>query len=214
MSNHGFRAAVWSRRTLLGLGAAGLLVARARASYDPNHDPLVGTVRAYLDDLTTLKARFIQVNHLGDVAEGIVYLARPDRLRFEYQQPPGLLVVANGASLRVFDPEIQTVTELPFQDTPASLILRPDVDLGGAVKVVSVGLDQGALTMTVVQRDNPGLGSLTVLFQAEPLELRQWTVVDAQGMGTRVTLFGTQTGLDLDPALFDLARLPLTPAQK
>jgi outer membrane lipoprotein-sorting protein len=191
-----------------------LVAGRAGAAFDPAQDPLVGDVRAYLDALTTLKATFLQVNHAGDVADGIVYLARPDRMRFEYQQPPGLLVVANGTLLRVYDPEIETVTELPFADTPASLILRQDVDLGGVIKVVSVGLDQGALTMTVVQRDNPGLGALTVLFQAEPLELKQWTVVDAQGYSTRVTLFDTQVGLDLDPALFDLARLPLTPADK
>jgi outer membrane lipoprotein-sorting protein len=204
---------VLGRRALLGLGV--LALARpALAAYDPNTDPLVGDVRAYLAALTTLKATFLQVNHTGDVAEGVVYLARPDRLRFEYRQPQGLLVVANGASLRVYDPEIDTVTELPFSDTPASLILREDVDLGGTIQVVSVGLDQGVLTMAMVQRDNPGLGSLSVLFQVEPLELKQWTVVDAQGLTTRVTLFDTQTGLPLDPALFDLARLPLTPAPK
>ena len=195
---------------LLALGGP----ARSLASYDPAQDPVVEEVRAYLAALTTLRASFLQVNQAGDIAEGIVYLARPDRLRFEYQVPAGLLVVANGASLRVYDPEIDRVTELPFADTPASLMLREDIDLGGRIQVVSVGRDQGVLGMTVVERDNPGLGSLSVLFQARPLELRQWTVVDAQGYSTRVTLFDTQVGLALDPALFDLARLPVSPVER
>ncbi|MGH6719622.1 MAG: LolA family protein [Alphaproteobacteria bacterium] len=199
---------------LLGLGIALVVAGRARAAVDAATDPVVARVRAYLDGLTTLSASFIQLDHEGAVAEGVVYLARPDRLRFEYQTPAGLLIVANGASLRIYDPEIDRVTELPFADSPASLILRQDVDLGGRIQVVAVGSGSGLLSLTLVERDNPGLGSIEVLFRDEPIELRQWTVVDAQGYATRVTLSDTRAGVPLDPALFDLGRLPITPLER
>lgn len=207
-------APTFARRAALGLALGFVVAGRARAAVDPATDPVVGAVRAYLAALTTLKASFIQLDHEGAVAEGVVYLARPDRLRFEYQAPAGLLVVANGASLRVYDPEIDRVTELPFADTPASLILRQDVDLGGRIQVVAAGRGSGLLSLTLIERDNPGLGSIEILFQDQPIELRQWTVVDAQGYATRVTLGDTRTGMPLDPALFDLSRLPITPIER
>ncbi len=199
------------RAVFVLLGATLGAFRTARASYDPARDPAVGEVRAYLVALTTLKARFLQANSDGSVAEGLVYLARPDKLRFEYQSPAGLLLVANGSSLRVYDPEIDKVTELPFADTPASLMLRADIDLGGAISVIAIGREGGVVSITVAQRDSPGAGSLTAVFSERPFELRQWTVHDAQGFDTRVTLFDTQSGLALDASLFDLARLPLTP---
>lgn len=207
-------APTFARRALLGLALGFVVAGRARAAVDAATDPVVGAVRAYLAALTTLKASFIQLDHEGGIAEGVVYLARPDRLRFEYQAPAGLLIVANGASLRVYDPEIDRVTELPFADTPASLILREDVDLGGRIQVVAAGHGSGLLSLTLVERDNPGLGSIEILFQDQPIELRQWIVVDAQGYATRVTLGDTRTGMPLDPALFDLSRLPITPIER
>jgi outer membrane lipoprotein-sorting protein len=212
------RADLVARRKALGFGLAAVGAAlgvgqNARAaSYDPAHDPAVAEVRAYLDGLTTLKARFLQANADGSVSDGIVYLARPDKLRFEYQTPKGLLLVANGTSLRVYDPEIDKVTELPFSDTPASLMLREEIDLGGDINVIAVGREGGVVTITVNQRASPGAGALTAVFSEHPFELKQWTVHDAQGYDTRITLFDTQADLPLDPTLFDLARLPLTPA--
>jgi outer membrane lipoprotein-sorting protein len=47
-------------------------------------------------------------------------------------------------------------------------------------------------------------GNLTLVFTAPVLELRQWTIVDAQGLSTTVSLRDVQTGVTLDPALFKL----------
>jgi outer membrane lipoprotein-sorting protein len=54
----------------------------------------------------------------------------------------------------------------------------------------------------VVKRASPSEGSLTLTFAEPPLELRQWTVIDAQGREVRVTLFEIETGVRVDPALF------------
>jgi len=40
------------------------------------------------------------------------------------------------------------------------------------------------------------------VFTDNPLALRQWTVLDAQRKETRVTLYNVETGLTLDPSVF------------
>ena len=56
--------------------------------------------------------------------------------------------------------------------------------------------------MTLVQTEEPGQGSITLVFAEQPLELRRWTVVDAQGLPTHVVLDGVETGVALDDELF------------
>jgi len=197
------------RLALAGLGVAGLgaalalPAAPARAAVAAD-DPDVLRVQDYLQRLTTVAARFIQVGPEGQVAQGQVWLQRPGRLRFEYQQPPGLLLVGDGFLLRLFDPEVNQTTDVPIDQSPAGMLLDETIDLGGAVEVLDVYRHDGVLEMTVADKAEPGAGTLTVVFTEQPFELRQWYVQDAQGLTTRVTLVEAQYGVKIDPRLFVL----------
>ena len=167
-------------------------------------DPAIDKVRDYLNRITTLRARFMQVGPDGDLAQGVVYVERPLRMRFEYEQPAGLLLVSNGDVLKVYDPDIRKVTEIPLDETPVSLLLGETIDFDGAIEVLELKRGEGVLEVTVADRRAPGTGTLTVVFTEQPFELRQWYVVDAQGSTTRVTLLETQYGLAIDQSLFDI----------
>ncbi len=71
----------------------------------------------------------------------------------------------------------------------------------------------GTIRVTVVEAAHPDLGSLTMVFTENPLSLRQWTVVDQQGRRTTVTLSDVQTGVALDPRLFQYQYLFTPPTQ-
>ena len=50
---------------------------------------------------------------------------------------------------------------------------------------------------------SPAEGTLTLVLAEQPMELRQWVVVDAQRHETRVTLSQIETGGRFDSSLFE-----------
>jgi outer membrane lipoprotein-sorting protein len=123
-------------------------------------------------------------------------------MRFEYDKPSPLLLVA-GHGLFVFhDSQLNQTTNLPLSATPLGLLLRDHLQLSGDVTVTDIDRLPGQIQVTLVRTSTPGEGSLTLVFSDSPLELRQWVVVDAQRQETRVTLFDIHLGGSFDPALF------------
>jgi len=159
---------------------------------------------AYLNAVTSLKARFLQVSGTGGQAEGTAYLSRPGKMRLQYDPPSPLLVVADGSFLIVNDKTLDNPSYIPLGSTPAGVLVRPNVQLDGKdLRVIRVSHQPGVVAITVVSADDPAQGSLTLIFSERPFALRQWRVLDAQGQLTTVSLYDVQTGLPLDPKLFE-----------
>jgi outer membrane lipoprotein-sorting protein len=94
------------------------------------------------------------------------------------------------------------VSHLLTGSTPLGFLLEEDIELGGDVTVTAIDEAGGELRVTLVQTDEPNQGSITLVFGEQPLQLRRWTVVDAQGLPTHVVLDGIETGVSLDDELF------------
>ncbi|MEY4793760.1 MAG: hypothetical protein RL724_696, partial [Pseudomonadota bacterium] len=77
-----------------------------------------------------------------------------------------------------------------------------EIRLAGDVTISRIQRDGGFLRITLFRTSDPREGSLTLVFQPEPMELRQWAVLDAQGRETRVTLTQIETGLALNARMF------------
>ena len=163
----------------------------------------VRRIEAYLNDIDTLQARFLQVSSQGGVAEGDVYLARPGRLRIEYDPPVPVLIVADGSWFIYYDSELDQVSYLRLSATPAAVLVSDDISLfSGDLAVTAFERADEVIRVTVTRTEEPLEGSLTLVFADRPLALKQWTVVDAQGIATTVSLIGTRFGMALDEALF------------
>ncbi|MGE5478424.1 MAG: LolA family protein [Bacteroidales bacterium] len=164
----------------------------------------VARAEEYLNSVTTLKARFLQIAANGNQAEGTAYLSRPGKMRLQYDPPSPMLVVADGTFLIVHDRELGEPSYIPLGSTPAGVLVREDVRLiGKDVTVTRVQRLPGVLNVSLVEADEPDAGELTLVFSESPFALRQWRVVDAQGSITTVSLYESQTGLKLDPKLFE-----------
>jgi outer membrane lipoprotein-sorting protein len=165
----------------------------------------VAQVEAYLNGIRTVAANFVQVGPEGQESRGEFYLRRPGRLRFEYMPPVPLLIVADGIWLIMHDTELEQVNRWPVFDTPLAPILARQIVLLGedaAVEVVGVGRSEDRLDITVVDRESPEEGRLTLQFDRAPLALRGWAVHDTQGGITTVILNTVMLNQELDPALF------------
>jgi outer membrane lipoprotein-sorting protein len=169
----------------------------------PRDQPaLLARAEAYLNSITTLKARFLQLAQNGGTAEGTAYIARPGRMRFEYDPPEPLLLVASDNQFLYYDRELKQPSVVPVGSTPLGLLLRREIRFGGDIEVMEVTRSGGALGITLRRRDNPAEGRITLVFSEAPMELRQWLVVDGQGRQTRVTLSAIETGMPLERRLF------------
>jgi outer membrane lipoprotein-sorting protein len=167
-------------------------------------------IEAYLENIKTLKADFLQTNEDGSTSQGQVWLSRPGKMRFTYQPPVQLQIVSNGDYVAVNDTELKHVDFYPVESTPVWFLLREGIKLSGDVTVTRIERGGKTLRIDCVQTKDPGNGSLTLVFSDDPLQLRQWTVVDQQGHVTKVALENVEVGGALDTAMF---KLPANPNQ-
>ena len=197
-----------NRRELLILSAALLLpVAHAMAlpAYEPTPQDRTDLARieTYLDSLRTLKAHFLQVAPNGAISQGTVWLERPGRMRFQYDPPSPLLLVAGHGLVVFHDKSLNQTSNIPLGQTPLGILLADHVRLQGDVTVTAMQRLPGQIQVSLIRTASPGDGTLTLVFADNPLTLRQWTVLDAQRQETRVTLYNAETGGQFDPKLFE-----------
>ncbi len=183
---------------------------RAEPAFQPTAQDRADLTRieTYLNGLTALKARFLQVAPDGGVSEGDAWLARPGRMRFQYSPPAPFLLVASHGELVFQDSSIRQTSRVPLSRTPLGMLLATKVSLSGDVTVTDIKRLPGEIDVSLVRTAEPGEGTLTLVFADVPLTLRQWTVLDAQRKETKVTLFNAQLGGSFDAKLFEPSAMP------
>ena len=170
-------------------------------------------VSGYLNGLRTLKARFTQLAPDGSVTTGLAWVQRPGRMRFQYDPPSPLLLVAGHGLFVYFDRELNQTTNVPIGETPLGILLRDDLTLGGDVQVHGVVKYPGQIQVTVLRSATPADGTLTMVFNEAPMQLVQWYVVDGQRQTTRVTLTDIELGGTFDQAMFSFINPKFLPGQ-
>lgn len=180
------------------------------APLSPAQQALVDKAVAYLQGLGQVKGRFTQTDPRGRTAFGDFYLKRPGKVRFAYDPPNELLVVSDGSRVSVHDKRLKTFQQYALSMTPLSLFLAREIRLDRGVKVTRVNEYADGFSLVAQDGRRQTAGQITLVFGAEPMVLKEWTVIDAQGGATRVVLSGLAAAPGLDPALFVL-RDPRSP---
>ncbi|WP_147126400.1 LolA family protein [Shimia ponticola] len=164
----------------------------------------LGTLSQYLNGLQTAQGAFTQVNADGSVSTGTIYIKRPGRVRFEYAPPEKTMVIAGGGQLAVFDARSDEPTRYPLRETPLSIILADNVNLGRANMVTGHTVDGPTTKVRAQDPENPEYGSIDLVFTGNPVQLRQWVINDGQGGSTTVILGDLQIGGRVPERLFNI----------
>jgi len=162
----------------------------------------VARIEDYLNGITTMQAKFQQVDGAGNLAFGMIYVRRPGFLRVQYDPPSEVILVADSIAVSYYDAELNQLNQAPLGLSPLWFLLREHVSLGGDVTVSSFDRAPNAFQIGIVQTDEPDAGTVTLVLGDKPLELQQWTIVDSKGQEVRVALYNAQFGLKLDNKLF------------
>ena len=162
----------------------------------------VPEIERYVNSIRTLQARFVQSNPNGSVAQGTLYVRRPGRMRFEYDAPSKLKVVADGTQVTLWDPATLDFGQWPIGWTAASFLVRDPFTLSGDLTVESLQRTGDGLQLTLVQTRKPQEGKVMVRLAENPLTLRGWSIIDNRGNKVDVTLTDLKTGGQLADSLF------------
>lgn len=186
---------------LLG-GAGQQAPQRLYQAYSDQEKADLDKISAYLNGMHSLRAGFIQIGPQGGVDQGEVAIQKPGQIRFEYRPPSPVSIVAIGGQVYVKNSKLNTVDNYDLSDTPLGLLLNETVDLKTNKAVLGVVEQEGAIIVRARTSTNRNNSNITLMFTAPNIELRQWTVKDAQGGNTTVALRNLQPGATLDPAIF------------
>ena len=181
--------------------AAAAVASPAAVALTPQDNADLRRIAAYLGGIRTMYAKFRQVALGGGVTTGQLWMARPGRMRFEYDPPSAILLLADMFYVYYVDKELVQMSKVGLKSTPAWLLLRDPITF---TDLIVTRFERGANTirLTVVEKAEPDNGSLTMVFSDNPLELQQWSIVDQQRKTTTVSLYDERFGMALDPKLF------------
>jgi len=184
------------------------------ASFDANQKAQAAKVSAYLSSLQTLVGNFVQVGPDGSKTKGDFYIQKPGKVRFEYDDPSPIAIIADGSSVAVRDRKLATQDIYPLSQTPLRYLLSDRIDLLKDTNVVSVTADDLFISVTIEEKQALiGTSRLMLMIGAKDGQLKQWTVTDPQGYDTTVAVYNLDTSKKLDPGLFkiDFTKYPVSP---
>jgi len=159
-------------------------------------------ISAALNSTASFAGRFAQYASDGSFAQGQIYLKRPGKIRFEYDEPAPLLLISDGVTLTQIDRELETKDKVPLKSTPLAFFLAENVDLANDVEVAA--LQKTVDGIRVAAKDGSGEidGMITMVFDPANLALKEWIVSDGFGSSTRIILSDLKYNERLNPRLF------------
>jgi outer membrane lipoprotein-sorting protein len=174
-------------------------------AFDAKQRALADRVSAYLSSVRTLSGNFVQVGPDGSKSDGEFYLQKPGRIRFDYNPPSPIELIADGSSVVVRDRKLATQDLYPLSQTPLRFLLADHINLLHDTNLVGVYADDVFVTVVIEERQIiGGTHRLMIMFGAKDYQLRQWTVTDPQGYDTTVAVYNLDTTKQPDPSLFHI----------
>ena len=182
---------------LLGKSASGNLNAEQRT--------IIDRVNGYLTGMQVLSGKFVQVGPDGRKTQGNFYISKPGKVRFEYDDPSPIELIADGQSVVIRDRKLATQDVYPLSQTPLRFLLSDKVDLMKDSSLTAVYADEVFTTVVVEERNGiVGTSRLMIMFDAKNTQLKQWTVTDPQGYDTTVAVYNLDNTRRPDPNMFKI----------
>lgn len=196
-----------SRRSFFGLACAAAL--SAGLSHGPataqtaSGGAAAQRIANHFSSVKTMMGEFVQFGPRGEQTGGKFYIERPGKLRFNYEAPSPMRVIADGRNVVIGNQKLKTWDLYPLSKTPLSLLLSDSIDLSNS-KVRSVREETDLTTIVLGDKSIFGDSTITLMFDPKTFDLRQWTTTDAQNKDTTVMIFNVQSGVNFDKRVFNI----------
>lgn len=149
-------------------------------------------IESYLNNIKNLSANFTQESEGGTI-NGKFYLARNSesagKMRVEYLADPKIVIVVNGAVLSYYDVELDEISHLSTNTTPASFLTRPNISFAAKdIEVTNVEKTPSQISISLVKKNRKDAGEFTLVFDLNPLRFVKMKVKNDLDQIVSVTL--------------------------
>lgn len=159
---------------------------------------------AALNRIVAAQGRFTQVAPNGATSAGQITIARPGKLRFEYDAPSPITIVSDGSTVAMQNRSLKEVTRFPLRATPLYYVLKDGVNLEKDAKITRVARVGDTLEVTAKDRTGRADGQITIVFAGANYDLAQWSIIDGQSQTTKISLSDVRPTGKISPRLFQL----------
>ena len=183
--------------------SAAAVISRSGNAFSSAQRASLDRINSYFNSVTNLVGKFVQVGPDGSRSEGKLYILKPGKVRFEYDPPSPIELIADGSSVAVRDRTLATQDIYPLSQTPLRFLLTEKINLLRDANVVGVYQDELFVSVAIEEK-HPMTGThrLLIMFGAQDFQLKQWTVTDQQGYDTTVAVYNLDASQKPDPRLF------------
>lgn len=170
----------------------------------PEIQEAAARIDAYFNSFQTLRGEFVQTGAKGRSTRGVMHLAKPGKLRFEYEPPNPLLIASDGKWLTIKNKAKEKGDQVPLSSTPMRLIVAQKLNLLAETAVIQFEQLNGVTTLGLVDKKGSIAGQIYLVFDDNRNELLQWVIVDGKGQRTTVELSNLEKDVKINPKLFNV----------
>ena len=156
-------------------------------------------IQQYLVNMRTLQADFSQLNDTGDVMTGKLFLKKPGKIRFSYDQPHNLQIVSKQRAILIFDPKGSGSGPLtyPLSSTPLGFLIGNE-----SVALVNEHSESFELDDNIfIKIQNPQY-RLSIEFKKKPVSLVGWEFENQMGEIISISLNDIKTNDYMSDEIF------------
>jgi outer membrane lipoprotein-sorting protein len=170
-------------------------------------------IATHFSSVQTMTGDFVQFGPKGEQTGGKFFIERPGKIRFNYEKPSPIRVVADGKSVVINNKKLDTWDIYSLNKTPLKLLLSEKIDLSDG-KVKNVKEEDDLTTIVLGDKSIFGDSKISMMFDPKSSDLRQWTITDAKGLDTTVMIFNVKQGEKIDPSIFKIDYLRVNEANQ
>ena len=152
-----------------------LLPAIAESSEDKE---ILTKIENAWNDVDTMSANFMQINADGTIDEGIFYLKKPYKSRFEYLNKQNEIIITNRNLLNIVDSSGYQIDGYPLGDTPLKKIMGKGINLSEIFNIKNISQINGDYQIEVLSLSENEFGQATFYFSEDTFDLKKWEIID------------------------------------
>ncbi len=193
---------------------AAVLALPVRDAGAQNARDIVREVQRRYDDTREYSADFRQITEYRTLnrrvdGEGRVFLSKPAKMLWRYQEPAGQFVLSDGKHLYFYQPAERQVIK-----TALGSVFRSDLPLSFLLGIGDLArdfrpelmdpTDDGHRLKLLPRKANSGIREIQLTVDRDSYDFRQVLIEDGGGNRWTFRFENIQRGVNIDPALFQL----------
>jgi len=193
------------------LALAILAAAPARATDSGALDAALHKLQERYEGTRTLTADFRQTIESPTLSSplethGTVAFEKPNRMRWDYAAPDAQLIIGDGDTLWIYQPDEKQVIRAPldkaFRATTPVTFLAGLGRLERDFETTLVKDEPERWTLKLVPKQDAGIGTLGLLVRKSDASIEEARITDPLGTTTRIVLSNERRNVTLDGGLF------------